>query len=190
MTKSPAKTIVKKLSTVKSKAPSKKSGGKGLKPAEQKVLDIVAGLKVKLGKDEADRKQVAASVQLGKSTFANALTTLKHELLIVTPQTLAITEAGLELANAESASIASTNEEHIKNTMEHYSKSLKKKSFELVEELKDGKVKKKKEVAESLGMTMNSTFANLLTSLKKLNILSFDRETIQLHDDMFPFGRP
>jgi hypothetical protein len=35
---------------------------------------------------------------------------------------------------------------------------------------------------------MNSTWANMLTPLKKLDIIDFDRETIWLADDMFPVG--
>ena len=38
-----------------------------------------------------------------------------------------------------------------------------------------------------IGMKINSTFANLKTNMKKLGIVVFDRTTIQLHDDMFPF---
>lgn len=189
MAKSDSKTAAKKSSTTKHTAPSKTAGRKTLKPTEQKVLDIVAGLKLSLGKDEAPRKQVFASANIGKSTFANALTTLKVDLLVVTPTTLAITDAGLELADAEGVKIATTNEEHIKNTMEHH-KQLKDKAHMLVEELKDGLVKSKKETAENIGMKINSTFSNLMTQLKKLNIIVFDAKTIQLHDDMFPFGRP
>eukprot|EP00537_Pseudo-nitzschia_pungens_P005300 CAMPEP_0172377246 /NCGR_PEP_ID=MMETSP1060-20121228/68801_1 /TAXON_ID=37318 /ORGANISM="Pseudo-nitzschia pungens, Strain cf. cingulata" /LENGTH=345 /DNA_ID=CAMNT_0013104923 /DNA_START=517 /DNA_END=1559 /DNA_ORIENTATION=+ len=60
----------------------------------------------------------------------------------------------------------------------------------LLDELSDGRVHSKKEAAAAIGCTMNSTWANMLTPLKKLKLIRFDRETIELTDDVFPFGRP
>jgi len=61
---------------------------------------------------------------------------------------------------------------------------------QLFDELSDGRTRNKKEVAAAIGCKMNSTWANMLTPLKKLDIIDVDRETIKLEDDMFPLGRP
>jgi hypothetical protein len=41
-----------------------------------------------------------------------------------------------------------------------------------------------------IGCTNKSTLAVLLSTMKKHRIITYDRTTIQLHDDAFPFGRP
>lgn len=189
MVKAGSKTPAKKSQQTKHKASNKKSGGKGLKPGEQKILDIVVGLK-SIGKEEAPRKQVFSMANLGKSTFANALTTLKNGYLIVTPQTLTITELGMKHADPEAmqGTIAMTNEEHQANVKEHF--KLKAKARALIDALADGKAHDTNKTAAKIGMKINSTFANLKTDLKKKSIIVFDRTTIQLHDDMFPFDRP
>lgn len=189
MAKPASKTAVKKSN--QTKHTKKAGGGKGLKPTEQKVLDLVAGLKANLGKEEASRKQIFSMAAIGKSTFANALTTLKNEaLLVVTPATLTITAKGMDQADPESllGEIAMTNEDHHQKVKDHH--KLKAKACALIDELADGKAKNSKETATKIGLKMNSTFANLKTDLKKKEIVVFDRDTIQLHDEMFPFGRP
>lgn len=187
MVKSINKKPAKKAQETKHTA--KGGSGKGFNPSQQKILDIVAGLKA-IGKDEVTRKQVASLAELGKSTFANALTVLKNGYLIVTPQTLQITEKGLEHTDADAiqGKIAMTNEQHHEKIMEHF--KLKPKARELIAELVDGAEKDKKETAEKIGKKINSTFANMLTDLKKKEIIVFDKKTIKLHDSMFPFGRP
>lgn len=186
MTKS--KSITKKSSSAKHTI--RKPGSKKLKAGEQKILDIVAALKTKLGKETACRKQVFSSAGLGKSTFANALTTLKVDLLDVTPKFLSITEKGMEQADptALEGTIATTNDDHHKKVKEHH--KLKPNEIALIDQLVDGKVHDKKEVAATIGMKTNSTWSNMLTDLKKLSIITYKGKSISLHDDMFPFGRP
>ena len=64
---------------------------------------------------------------------------------------------------------------------------LKAKAVELINYIQDGASYEKEDVANHLGLKMNSTFSNLLTPLKKLEIIEFDRKTIRLTDKMFPF---
>jgi hypothetical protein len=191
MAKPSSKTpSAKKSQQTKHKADATKdNASKGLKPAEQKVLDLVARLQT-LGKQEVSRQQVFNMASIGKSTFANALTTLKAGYLEVEHKTLAITDLGKKQANPDAVegTIVTTNEEHQKNVKKQY--KLKAKACELMDALKDGKSHDKKETAAKIGMKMNSTFFNLMTELKKLNVIVFDRATIQLHKDMLPFDDP
>ena len=188
MAKSNSKAPTKKAQQAKHKS-DKTTSGKKLKPAEQKVLDIVAGLK-SIGKQEAPRKQVFSMASMGKSTFANALTTLKNGFLDVTPNTLSITDMGMKHADPDAVkgSVTMTNEDHHEKIKEHF--KLKPNARALIDALADGQVKDKKEVVAKIGMKMNSTFANMQTDLKNKAIIVFSPTTIQLHDDMFPFGRP
>ena len=126
---------------------------------------------------------------MGKSTIANALT--KHKKagsITFDSKTVTITEAGLEQADVSDDLSFATNEEFHKKIQD--SLNLNDRSRQLFAELADGRVHQKKEVAEAMGMKMNSTWANMLTPMKKQSVVIYDRETIQLTDDMFPFGRP
>lgn len=91
--------------------------------------------------------------------------------------------------NCENLSIPTTNKELQTSIKEQY--QLNQKSCQLMDELADGRAHKKEDVATSIGCTLNSTFSNMMTKLKKLDVLEFDRQTMKLTDDMFEVeGRP
>ncbi|VEU38787.1 unnamed protein product [Pseudo-nitzschia multistriata] len=177
-------------SSAKRKKPSreKTSGGN----AAQTVLNVVGTIANQSGSNATPRDKVVAYAKIegviGTSTFANALTKLrKQELIILSPKVITITEKGMDQADTTEIS-GGTNEDYQKKRIEQL--NLRPKSIQLLQELSDGKVHNKKKVAAAIGCKMNSTWANMLTSVKKLQLVKFDRETITLSDDMFPFGRP
>ena len=79
--------------------------------------------------------------------------------------------------------------EHSNGHHRHPKHKLKAKAIELMDFLADGNQHENKQVADGLGMKMNSTFANLKTSLKKVGVIKFDGKQMWMTDDMFPFGR-
>ena len=82
--------------------------------------------------------------------------------------------------------IPTTNKAHHENVKAQL--KLKPKQTELFDYIQDGRTYQKAEVATAINLKMNSTFSNLLTSLKKIGVIEFDRTTIRLTDEMFPFG--
>ena len=161
-----------------------------VKGAMKQILDMTATVAMTEGKDEVDKKQVIDMAgKLGKSTILNAFTSLKRmNLLIVTPKTLTITPLGKELADTENVPIMTTNEEYFAHVKDNY--ELKPKEIELFDLLADGKVHTKGEVSGALGMKLNSTFANLLTGMKKKKIIKYNSKTIEMEEAMFKFGKP
>lgn len=156
------------------------------------ILNKAAALKSALGQESLERKKLSALTGIqGKSTIANALTKLKNEgWMIVTPDSITITESGMTKADpiaVQSAvqDIPTTNAAFHEQVKKQY--KLKPKAIELFDSIQDGNSYEKEKLAKALGMKVNSTFANLLTSLKKFGIIEFDRKTVRLTDDMMPF---
>ena len=184
-----AKAVTKKMKTnVKHKV------GSGSKPtgAALTILNKAAALKLGLGQDKIERKQLSAVTGIqGKSTIANALTKIKNEgWMIVTPNDVTITDEGVEAADQDAVAAAvkdapRTNAQYLESIKKHH--KLSDRAIQLVDYIQDGARYEKEDVAAAIGCKMNSTFSNLLTSLKKLGIIEFDRKTIRLTDKMFPF---
>jgi len=178
--KKAAAAAAKKSSTVKHKVGS---GGTALSGAALTILNKAAALKKAMGHDSLERSKLPSLTGIqGKSTIANALTELKNDgLMLVTPAEIMITESGMETANpvdvaAALEGIPTTNVEYHKSIKEQY--KLKPKQIEFFECIQDGKKYQKEEVAKKLGMKTYSTFANLLTGLKKLGIIEYDSKTV------------
>ena len=192
--KAAAAAAKKKSSIVKHKVGS--SGGTALSGAALTILNKAAALKKALGQNSLERSKLPALTGIqGKSTIANALTKLKNDnLMLVAPGEITITDLGMEKVNPAEVTaileeIPTTNAEFHEKVKETH--KLKPKQIELFECIQDGKAHQKKEVARKLDMKMNSTFANLLTSLKKLGIIEFENKTVRLTDTMMPFeARP
>jgi len=177
------------------------SSSGGSNNAAQTILNIVATLANQTNSKTAPRDKVVAHAKLegvlGKSTFANSLTKLRKQGLVdLSPGIISISDEGLERAQPLSQlSLCNVNGNGNGNNAD-YLAALKKqlklsaRASALLDELSDGRVHSKKEAAAAIGCTMNSTWANMLTPLKKLKLIRFDRETIELTDDVFPFGRP
>lgn len=161
--------------------------------ATQIILNVTATLAHVSGSKDVPRDKMIAFAKcegvMGKSTIANALTKLKKAgLIIMNPGIITITDEGMDQADVNSDMNYASNEEYhkvIKKKMKLNARACK-----LFDELADGKVRNKKEVAAAIGTKMNSTWANMLTPLKKLRVIEFEKETINLTNDMFPFGRP
>ena len=180
----------KKATTVKHATPC--AGGAKASGALLTILNVAAAQKLRLGQDSIDRKTLPALTGIhGKSTIANALTKIKNNnWMVVTPQEVTITEAGVKAADAEAVqaamqNIPTTNAEYRQSVQDQH--KLKAKAVELINYIQDGASYEKEDVANHLGLKINSTFSNLLTPLKKLEIIEFDRRTIRLTDKMFPF---
>ena len=167
------------------------SGGGG--NAWMTILNKAAALKMALQQDFLERKKLSAITGIqGKSTIANALTKLKNDQLMnITPDSITITAKGLQRADPKiveeaAKDIPTTNKAHHENVKAQL--KLKPKQTELFDYIQDGRTYQKAEVATAINLKMNSTFSNLLTSLKKIGVIEFDRTTIRLTDEMFPFG--
>ena len=172
--------------------PSKRSTSTGGN-ASQTVLNVIASVSQLNGSKDVRRKEVESFLNcqapMGKSTFANSLTKLKKEGLISTSKSgvITISKKGMDKATVQDMSKA-TNEDFHKSIKEK--SKLTEKQRALFDYLADGKVHNKKEAAAAIGCKMNSTWANMLTKLKKLGIIEFGRETINLTKKMFPLGMP
>jgi hypothetical protein len=176
---------------IKASQATKHKTGSGGAPsgAALTILNTAAALKAKRGKESIERKKLSALTGIqGKSTIANALTKMKNNgWMEVTPSTLTITFKGMELADPSAVSMAdipTTNVGFHESIKKQY--KLKPKECALMDSIADGKTYIKKNVAAAIGCQMNSTFANMMTNLKKHDILEFDRTTMRLHDEMFP----
>ena len=154
-----------------------------------KVLNTVAAMKARLGKDSVERKKLPALTgYTGKSTIANALTKLKNQgWLIVSTTEVRITDKGFENADSsafEGVNVPTSNEGFHDSVKAQY--KLKPKAIALFDAIADGRTYQKTDVATAIGCKMNSTFSNALTDLKKFGIIEFDRTTVRLTDDMLP----
>jgi len=201
-TKTTASVSAKKAS--RKPARSRSAGGS----AAQTILNIITTLLTVPGvvTAEQQRKEVPRTMVVqfattqgvhGKSTFANALTKLKKEQKIVVhsnslPSMIEITTKGLTSAQPIHDLSAQTNEDY-QHKVIFTQHQLTGNTLRLVKVLQqDGgkhQYSKKHLCVTILGLKMNSTWSNMLTKLKKLNIIMFDRDTIQLSDAMFPLGR-
>uniref|UniRef100_A0A7S2YDP5 Uncharacterized protein n=1 Tax=Entomoneis paludosa TaxID=265537 RepID=A0A7S2YDP5_9STRA len=152
------------------------------------IVNALALLKVKWGKDEVTKQELAAAAKMKmNSTLANALTQLKKEKWIVANgKSIKITPRGMDNADQEAMKrikIPTTNQEH----HDEVRSELKGKKLAVFNALVDGRAHSKDMVRESLGMKKNSTWANMLTALKKSNIIEIvDGARFQLSDQMFP----
>ena len=188
----PKAQVAKKASTAKHKSGGG-GGSKQIKGAAKNILDVAAAVSARTNKAEVSREQVILLIgKLGKSTIGNAFTALsKAGLLIITPKTLTVTSMGMDAADVDAANITipTTNAELHDSIKETY--KLNKNQLALFDYLADGGTYNKKEVKAALKIPGKSTFANLLTNLKKMQIVEFDRDTIKLTDKMFEIeGRP
>lgn len=201
----PKTTVARKSPSSKKHTVSSRVGGRpkggssspaaadALGTSQQSILDVAAVLTKKFGQKDVPRKKVSMlSGITAVSTFANALTKLKREGAITfTGQTITVTSRGMSMATTDlsSISIPMTNKELQDSLKDQY--KLNEKSRMLMDKLADGLTHQKVDVAKAIGCTMNSTFANMITKLKKLEIIDFDRSTIKLTDAMFEVeGRP
>jgi hypothetical protein len=183
----------KASATKYSKSSRGKSSSISSEGAVQTILNVAATLaSLQSDSNSVPRKKVVAFAKfegvVGTSTFANALTKLKKlNWITMSSGSIDVTDKGMSQANITDMSSVS-NEDYHEKVKDKF--KLKTKARELFDELSDGRKRNKKEVAAAIGCKMNSTWANMLTPLKKFDIIDFDRETIWLADDMFPLGRP
>lgn len=181
---SPAKagaTIVKKKS-------GGGNGGKNKKSAKEIILEIAA-TELNAGRDVIDRSLLTKGTGLATKTATNNLGKFKNEGLIEypDPKTFKLTPAGIE-ACGSLIKVPKTNAER----HEHIKEKLKKKEVELFELVMDGEVYKKEDLAKKLGYEDKKTkaFVNLIGGMRGGGILDYpDKDTLQLSDTCFPFGR-
>lgn len=176
--------------TVAKKSTTSKHGiGKSVPPTAEKILNVCAVMKILQKKDSVERKRLSALTGIGgQSTIGKGLTYLKNrEWLDVHPKEVSITEEGMQHAKTDDidmGDLPTTNDGHRENMKKMH--KLKPKACELLDLIADGKTYDKKEIAELMGMKMNSTFGKVLTALKQANLAEVETKTIRLADDMFP----
>mmetsp|Transcript_20416 Transcript_20416/g.32854 ORF Transcript_20416/g.32854 Transcript_20416/m.32854 type:complete len:202 (+) Transcript_20416:277-882(+) len=152
-------------------------------PAERKVLNVLAARKAKFDEESVEKSKLAGYAQIGGSTMRKAVARLSKEGLIVqVPKSVSITKAGMDHADPDAIEMPISNDAH----QAAIKANLKEKEVNLVEFLQDGFSKDKKEVAEAIGMEMNSTWRKMIAKLAKENIIEHSGKTIRLHKDMFP----
>jgi hypothetical protein len=168
-----------------------RGGGGG---AHQKILNTAAAMKTRFGKERIERTKITPLTGIhGKSTIANALTKLKNlQWMDVTKEDITITDLGLENSDASAVddfNVPTTNKEYIDSIVEQYKLKPAKAVANAIDELMDGCTYSKKELAKKMGAEMNSTFANLMTNLKKAGITEYvGKADVRLHDSMFQFS--
>lgn len=192
-TAAPPAKAHKASSSSSAKAIGKSSVGVVVGKAGMTILNKVASLKLGAHQDEVERSQLHALTGIaGKSTIANALTKLKNAAWMkVTPKTVIITEEGLAAADEDVMEqmlmdTPQTNEDHRQAVAKTFG-NIKPRGMELVDFIGDGRKYGKAKVAVAIGCKMNSTFANILTPLKKAKMIEFDKSHVWLTDEMFPF---
>jgi hypothetical protein len=183
----------KSSATKRSKSSRGKSSSSSSEGAVQTILNVAATLASQQSdSNSVPRKKVVDFAKLegvmGASTFANALTRLKKlNWITMSSGSIDVTDKGMAQAKITDMSSVS-NEDYHEKVKDKFKLTIR--ARQLFDELSDGRTRNKKEVAAAIGCKMNSTWANMLTPLKKLDIIDVDRETIKLEDDMFPLGRP
>lgn len=188
-----SKSVAKKVSSSSKhalaysiKAPTK------IKASHQKVLDAIAGCLLRVpGSTRAPRAEVVAMSKItGKSTFANALTELKKMRLILVVSNgteLELTDEGSELADTPE-DMPTDNASHHEAIKEQF--ELKGEELLVFDLMKDGNTHSREEIFMASGCkAKNSTFANLLTKLKKASILQpTGGNNFKMPATMFPFA--
>jgi hypothetical protein len=192
----------KSIKKVHKKAATSSESVKVVGQAGMKILNKVAALTISNPHKTAgtpvaiERKKLSVLTGIaGKSTIANALTKLKNVgWLDVTPQTVSITTAGEAAADTDAVQQAlrdapCTNEAH--RTIVADSFQLKPRVREIIKVLGDGRSYTKEHVATAIACPLNSTFANMITALKKagmVQVVGTGKDgLLTLTDDMFPF---
>jgi hypothetical protein len=181
----PKQTAAKKSSAKKHKTSSGGGGGGG---AAMKILATLAKLKIQTKKDGVEKKKLGSLTGIdGASTIRNALAKLTREGKVdPTRETVSITDEGLQAVDTtalDQIKLATTNKEH----HESVKSGLKKREVDLFEVISDGRVYEKTHVAKELGMTMNSTFRNLVAAVVRVDIVEHvGKGSIRLHENMFP----
>ena len=163
-----------------------------MKPKEEEIVQALGKLHA-AGITEPKRDMVQAMSGNGKTpeSFKKNMGILKkHKGYIEYPSatTVSLTDAGREyVGEPEPGSITNEvfHEEMIKVL-------LSKKGKEIFDEISDGKIHDKKEVAKRMGYDMNklSGFDKDLSKMSTLGFVEKTKPTIQLTDKCFPMGRP
>lgn len=182
--------------TVSSKK-KKKAGGSATtsnnkntkKSAQQIILELVAE-SYSLGNDSLPRAKLTMGTGLATKTVANNLAKMKTKGLIECPDSklVRLTPEGIEEAGPLIAAAPKTNAEY----QERLKATLKGKQVQLFDLLADGKTHSRVDVAKCLGYDgITKGFVNLLGSLRGKKMLDYpDKESVQLADLCFHFGRP
>jgi len=188
----------KKQASAKHSKPIKSdSAGKNIMSVEQKVIAVMAELRV-LNIKEPQRIQVALHSgysNVRSASFSKAMKTLKLEGFIVFPNkdTVKLTDEGVKASGGFAQPPTGNEEVH-----ERIKKLLDPKACKLFEVLADGGTHVKKDVASVLNYTneRSAGFANSLTKMIGLGILEYVKDatnpktkSIRLTDVAFPFGR-
>ena len=156
--------------------------------SKQKVLNTLAALQQRTGREEHDKTRVRTMADIKQSTFPSLITRMVGSGLIkygTSTNTIKLTEEGF--ATADPIDVPTSDEKH----HEKLKLELKGKVLAIFEYLADGKVHDKTSVMEAVDCTNPKTFAPLVSrSLAKKGLVHYPTKgTIALTDDCFPCTR-
>jgi DNA-binding transcriptional regulator YhcF (GntR family) len=192
----------KVVTTTKSKTNNesgKKSGGGGGnfnkskdgKSAEEKILEILAVFHAR-NQDVPNKEKIAKLASIAPKTVANTFLKLVKKGLVEkgsVPQTMVLTEAGVQHVGPMAKSGGSNEEVHERIK----SQDLTGKQVALFEALLDGEIHQKDVIAKKLAFESKSTkgFQNLVGAVKGKGFVHYPtKDTMQLVEDIcFPFGK-
>jgi hypothetical protein len=157
--------------------------------APQRILDSVLMMEIKTKDSHVPRKVILSIVVVKPTTFAVTLSNMKkHWLIEYDKNTIRLTAMGRERAHATIMPLTTTRRR--RRTWNAGTNSREDSPCGWLQALLDGRAHDRVATASMIGCTNKSTLAVLLSTMKKHRIITYDRTTIQLHDDAFPFGRP
>jgi hypothetical protein len=185
-----------KVATTTKKPPTRAASTNVTKKAPQKravvdvILETVAeAYSISFGKVPLERKRLEIVTGLKKKTIDNTLPQLgRNGWITYDSKTLQLTAEGVKKVGSL-VSFPQNNAE----CQARIKQNLKGKAIELLELLEDGRAHNCGDVAVKLGYdsAKKKSFANLKGSLKGKGFAEYssDKQSIQLSDVCFPFGR-
>jgi DNA-binding MarR family transcriptional regulator len=172
----------------------KKNGGGGKskdgKSAEEKILEVLAICHARK-QDPPNKDKIAKLANIAPKTLANTLPKLINKGFVEkgpNPQTILLTDAGVQHAGSVAKICGSNEEVHERIKSIH----LTGKQVTLFEALSDGEIHEKDVIAKKLSYESKSTkaFVNLIGAVKSKGFVHYPtKDTIQLVEDVcFPLG--
>ncbi|KAL3904796.1 MAG: hypothetical protein SGILL_009928 [Bacillariaceae sp.] len=185
-TKSGAKTA-KKKSPTKTKNGSPSRNGVG---GPQRILDFILAMEKKTNSTKISRKMVMAASGVKSNTFPVTISTMKNKKGVIDydKDSVWLTDTGRSKANPDAAQHCLDNETTQDDNIQRF--KIGGMALKLFNEMRDGKEHDRAALAQKFGITNKGTYAVLLSNNKKNGVFLVTKQTVQLSDINFPFGRP
>ncbi len=135
------------------------------------------------------RKRILTMSGVKANTFVVTLSNMKKKGLIeYNKDTVRLTKAGRAKAELVTNLPIMDNASAQKDIKIRF--EIRGKPAELFDQLVDGGIHKREILVSGLGLKSKNSAAVMLSRLKKIGIIEYDKTTIKLTDICFPFGRP